>query len=68
MLSRSDRRRGFYHNFERALALAPAGARYVAPADQDDVWHADKLATLLAAIGNAQLVYSDPRIVDATAS
>ena len=27
VLSRSDRRRGFYHNFERALALAPAGAR-----------------------------------------
>ncbi len=64
VLSRSDRRRGFYHNFERALALAPAGARYVAPADQDDVWHPDKLETLVAAIGDAQLVYSDQRIVD----
>ena len=44
----ADRRRGFYRNFERALALAPAGARYVALADQDDAWHPDKLETLLA--------------------
>ena len=33
-------------------------------ADQDDFWHPDKLETLLAAIGDAQLVYSDARIVD----
>ena len=46
VVSRSPRRLGFYRNFERALALAPAGARYVALADQDDVWHPDKLATL----------------------
>lgn len=62
-LSRSDRRLGFYRNFERALSLAPANARYVAMADQDDVWHDDKLATLVAEIGDAQLVYSDARIV-----
>ena len=59
----SDRRRGFYANFERALALAPAGARFVAPADQDDDWHPDKLAALLAAADGAQLVYSDQRVV-----
>jgi hypothetical protein len=63
VLSRSDRRRGFYHNFERALELAPAGARYVALADQDDVWDPDKLETLVREIGDAQLVYSDQRIV-----
>jgi O-antigen biosynthesis protein len=63
LLSRFPRRLGFYRNFERALALAPAGARYVAMADQDDAWHPDKLATLLAAIGDARLVYSDARIV-----
>ena len=62
-LSRSERRRGFYHNFERALALAPRDARYVALADQDDVWDADKLETLVREIGDAQLVYSDQRIV-----
>jgi len=65
VLSRSPRRLGFYRNFERALSLAPARARYVTMADQDDAWHPDKLATLLAEIGGARLVYSDARIVRA---
>lgn len=68
VLSRSSRRLGFYHNFERALALVPATADYVAMADQDDVWHPDKLATLLAEIGGARLVYSDARIIDGRGS
>ncbi len=63
-LTRAGARLGFYRNFERALALAPADAPYVAMADQDDYWHPDKLETLLDAIGDAQLVYSDARIVD----
>jgi hypothetical protein len=65
VLTRSDRRNGFYHNFERALELAPAGARYVGLADQDDVWDPDKLETLVGAIGDARLVYSDQRIISA---
>jgi len=64
VISRSPRRLGFYRNFERALGMAPAGARYVAMADQDDSWHADKLETLIGVLGDAQLVYSDARIVD----
>jgi glycosyltransferase involved in cell wall biosynthesis len=64
VLSRSPRRLGFYENFERALSLAPAGADYFAMADQDDRWHPDKLETLIAEIGDAQLVYSDARIID----
>ncbi len=63
-VSRSPDRLGFYSNFERALEMAPADAAYVAIADQDDRWHADKLETLLAAIGDAGLAYSDARIVD----
>jgi len=63
LLDRSRRRLGFYRNFERALALAPADARFVALADQDDVWHPDKLAVLRAEIGDARLVYSDARII-----
>lgn len=63
VVDRSPRRLGFYRNFERALALAPLDARYVALADQDDDWHPDKLSTLVAALGDAQLVYSDARIV-----
>ena len=63
VLSRSPQRLGFYRNFERALELVPADARYVALADQDDAWRADKLDALLAELGGAQLVYSDARIV-----
>ena len=63
-VSRSPERIGFYRNFERALALAPAAADFVALADQDDRWDPDKLETLLREIGDAQLVYSDARIVD----
>ena len=62
-VSRSPRRLGFYGNFERALAMAPAEADYVAMADQDDRWHQDKLATLLDHIGAGQLAYSDARLV-----
>jgi glycosyltransferase involved in cell wall biosynthesis len=64
VVSRSPIRLGFYRNFERALALGPRDADFVAMADQDDAWHPEKLATLLAEIGDARLVYSDARIVD----
>ncbi len=63
VVSRSPRRLGFFHNFERALAMVPEGARYVAMADQDDSWHRDKLEVLVEAIGDAQLAYSDARVV-----
>jgi hypothetical protein len=63
VVSRSPRRLGFYRNFERALAMAPRDVDHVAMADQDDAWHPDKLTTLLAALGDAQLVYSDARVV-----
>src|SRR5215218_3688831 len=36
VLTRAHSRLGFYRNFERALALVPAGTPYVALADQDD--------------------------------
>ena len=63
VVDRSSQRRGFYRNFERALALAPVEAEFVALSDQDDAWDPDKLETLLATIGDARLVYSDARIV-----
>jgi len=63
VIDRSPRRLGFYRNFERALSMVPASAAYVALADQDDAWHPDKLAVLLAEIKHAELVYSDARIV-----
>lgn len=63
-LSRAEERLGFYLNFERALRMAPAEAQFIALADQDDRWYPEKLDSLLAARGDAQLVYSDMRIVD----
>lgn len=64
VLSRSSRRLGFYRNFERALRQVPPGAELVALCDQDDRWYPDKLETLRGAIGHAELVYSDLRLVD----
>lgn len=64
VLSQGETRLGFYSNFERALRMVPAEADFVALADQDDRWYPEKLATLLATRGDAQLVYSDMRIVD----
>jgi glycosyltransferase involved in cell wall biosynthesis len=62
---RHDVRVGFYRNFERCLGLVPPEASFVALADQDDVWHPDKLATLAAALttGRTHLAYSDMNVV-----
>jgi glycosyltransferase involved in cell wall biosynthesis len=65
-IHRAERNRGFYRNFEAALALVPSTTPYVALCDQDDVWFEDKLAVCierLEANPRAQLVYSDMRIV-----
>ena len=62
-LSRSPERLGAYRNFERALGMVPQDADLVALCDQDDRWHPDKLASLRAALGGAELVYSDQRVV-----
>jgi hypothetical protein len=63
---RNPARLGFYRNFERCLALVPSSAAYIALADQDDDWHSDKLATLLAAFDEqTTLVFSDMRLVTA---
>lgn len=50
-------------SFERAMALCRAGL--IAPCDQDDVWHPRKVARLVAAIGDADLVYCDSSYIDA---
>src|SRR3954462_12344256 len=56
---------GAYRAFERCLDRAPAAARYVAPCDQDDVWHPDKLAVLVDALERTGvlLAYCDLRVV-----
>ena len=65
LVSRGERRLGFYGNFERAISMAPAEADYVALCDQDDRWNPDKLERLLARMGpGVQLAYSDARVVE----
>ena len=64
-VSRAGERARFYRNFERALSLAPAEAELFALCDQDDRWYPDKLSVLRRSLGDAQLVYSDQRLVDA---
>ena len=49
-------------SFERAMSLCRG--EFIAPSDQDDVWATDKLATLLAAIGAADLAYGDSAYID----
>lgn len=57
-------RLNFYDNFQQALCRAPADADYIALCDQDDVWHPNKLETLLGAFKDGiQLAYSDARLV-----
>jgi glycosyltransferase involved in cell wall biosynthesis len=65
IVSRADEHLGFYRNFERALRMVPVEAELIALSDHDDRWYPDKLAALRAAIGNAELAYSDLRRVDA---
>jgi glycosyltransferase involved in cell wall biosynthesis len=56
---------GAYRAFERALERVPGDARFVAPCDQDDVWHPGKLAVLVEAVSapGVMLAFSDLRVV-----
>ncbi|NCT66533.1 MAG: glycosyltransferase family 2 protein [Rhodanobacteraceae bacterium] len=49
-------------SFERAMALGTAP--FIAPCDQDDIWHPHKLARLLASIGAHDLAYADSAYID----
>ena len=69
------RRRGAVENFSRLLQQAwDDGAEYALLADQDDIWHADKVARQVQALQAAEartgrdvphLVYCDAAVVDA---
>ena len=52
-------------NFARGLARAPRDVAAILLADQDDVWDADKAATLVATLDAGHvLAHSDARLVD----
>ncbi|MBX7104300.1 MAG: glycosyltransferase family 2 protein, partial [Gemmataceae bacterium] len=64
---RNEKNLGFYKNFEAVLADVPAEFDFVALADQDDLWHADKLESLIKAFTpGTTLAYSDMNIIDET--
>ena len=56
-------RLGFVRNFERAVGRARGD--YIALCDQDDVWRADKIETLLREIGDADLIHGNCQLIDA---
>ncbi|NEQ48936.1 MAG: glycosyltransferase family 2 protein [Leptolyngbya sp. SIO3F4] len=66
-----DENVGSYHNFERGLNCVKTDNTLtsIAFADQDDIWHAAKLETLLVALNREQkvLVHSDLALIDASA-
>ncbi|MBI5640864.1 MAG: glycosyltransferase [Nitrospirae bacterium] len=64
-ISRNSANLGFYNNFEKCLSMVPQKAMYVAFSDQDDYWHADKLAELVSRFDQTtMLAYSDMNIVN----
>ena len=58
----NDRNLGFFLNFEKAISLTRG--EFIAPCDQDDWWHPDKLRGLYEAIGDHALAYCDSLLVD----
>ena len=63
----NDRNLGAAKNFERAFSLCRAG--WIAPCDQDDVWHFDKLqrfAQELRSVPAAGLVFGDLALVSSS--
>lgn len=53
---------GFVRNFERVLSACTGDL--IALADQDDIWFAEKLATLHREIGDNLLIYSRVQMMD----
>lgn len=58
----NDTNLGHLRSFDRAMSLC-SGA-YIAPSDQDDIWHPRKLQRLLAAIGDHDLAYCDSEYIN----
>ncbi|SOC57810.1 glycosyltransferase [Ornithinimicrobium cerasi] len=59
---------GLLSNLERAIGALPSDADVVCFADQDDVWHADKIAMIEEAFHNPTtlLWFSDAEFIDET--
>lgn len=64
LVTLNERNLGFLANFEKAFNLTRG--EFIAPCDQDDWWHPEKLRGLHAAIGDLALAYCDSLFVDST--
>ena len=53
---------GFIRNFEKAISLCRA--EYIALADQDDIWTADHLETLMTMIGDNDLACANSKLIN----
>lgn len=54
---------GYVKNFEKAITLS--AGKYIALADQDDIWHPEKISAQVEAIKDNILIYHDSEFVDA---
>ena len=59
----NDTNIGLLRNYEKAVQLTKG--QYIAFADQDDVWKAEKIEKLVSNLGDAMLVYCNSEYIDA---
>jgi len=59
---RNEENIGFLKNFEKALSHCHG--ELIALCDQDDLWHTEKIALQVAAIGDNIMIYHDSEFID----
>lgn len=59
----NEKNLGFVKNFEKAMTLCKG--KFVALADQDDIWEKNKIQILYGHIGDSLLIHSDASLIDA---
>lgn len=62
-ISRNITNLGFYQNYEALFGRIGESFKYVALADQDDIWHEDKLNLCIQNLNNNKVIYSDLSII-----
>lgn len=63
-LIRNEQNLGYNKNFEKALQHCQGV--FLAPCDQDDIWHKDKIKMQVERIGTNELLYHDSAFIDSS--
>jgi glycosyltransferase involved in cell wall biosynthesis len=63
-LIRNEQNLGYNKNFEKALK--ECNGICIAPCDQDDIWHKDKIKMQVERIGAHELIYHDSAFIDSS--